>query len=48
MFKKMATIINIPRAMNNAADQIEGPPATLKDQIYSGEILKNMYHRKEN
>ena len=45
MFKKMATIIDIPRNMNGVPD---GPTPSLKDQIYSGEILKNMYHRTVN
>ena len=27
-------------------DPNQGPDPTLKDQIYSGEILKRMYHKK--
>jgi hypothetical protein len=45
MFKKMASIIQIPTTLNEG--EIHGPEPTLKDQINSGEILKYMYHKKE-
>ena len=44
-FRKMAAIIDLP---DNRPDPNGGTAApTLKDQIYSGEILKRMYHRKD-
>jgi len=45
MFKRMAATIDIPRQLTDG--QPQGPEPTLKDQIYSGEILKRMYHRKD-
>lgn len=44
-FRKMAAIIDIP---DNRPDPNDGTvQPTLKDQIYSGEILKRMYHRRD-
>jgi hypothetical protein len=44
MFKKMASTIELPTPQ--CLEEM-GPVPTLKDLIYTGEILKTMYHRKE-
>ncbi len=33
------------KELNHLRERYEGPKPTLKDQIYSGAILKDMYHK---
>lgn len=45
IFRKMAKTIDIQRTLPD--NQPPGPEPNLRDQIFSGEILKMMYHRQE-
>ena len=51
MFQKMAAHIEFNEDFTKKSKLIdgiqEGPTPTLKDQIYSGSILKEMYHKSK-
>ena len=44
MFQKMAATIDL-KGSGAIPDRYEGPPASLKDQIETGSILRQMYDR---
>ena len=46
MFQKMAATIDL-KSSGVLPDRYEGPTPSLKDQIVSGSILREMYDRKE-
>ena len=46
MFQKMAATIDL-KSSGVLPDRYEGPTPSLKDQIVSGSILREMYDRRE-